>query len=47
MLSVIRELAEEAEDPRNAALEPAALLKKLIERGEDASHDARQLAVLK
>ena len=36
MLSVIRELAEEAEDPRNADLEPAALLKKLIERGEDA-----------
>ena len=36
MLSVIRELAEEAEDPRNAALEPAALLKRLIERGEDA-----------
>ena len=36
MLSVIRELAEEAEDPRNAELEPAALLKKLIERGEDA-----------
>ena len=39
MLSVIRELAEEAEDPRNTDLEPAALLKKLIERGEDA-HEA-------
>ncbi|HUP31887.1 MAG TPA: DAK2 domain-containing protein, partial [Gaiellaceae bacterium] len=36
MLTVIRELAEEAEDPRNADLEPAALLKRLIERGEDA-----------
>jgi uncharacterized protein len=48
MLSVIRELAEEAEDPRNAALEPAALLKKLIERGEDAlARTPDQLAVLK
>ena len=48
MLSVIRELAEEAEDPRNAALEPAALLKQLIERGEDAlARTPDQLAVLK
>ena len=48
MLSVIRELAEEAEDPRNADLEPAALLKKLIERGEDAlARTPDQLAVLK
>ena len=48
MLSVIRELAEEAEDPRNAALEPAALLKRLIERGEDAlARTPDQLAVLK
>jgi uncharacterized protein len=48
MLSVIRELAEEAEDPHNAALEPAALLKKLIERGEDAlARTPDQLAVLK
>ena len=48
MLSVIRELAEEAEDPRNAALEPAALLKKLIERGEDAlARTPDQLAVLR
>ena len=47
MLSVIRELAEEAEDPRNADLEPAALLKKLIERGEDAlARTPDQLAVL-
>ncbi len=48
MLSVIRELAEEAEDPRNAALDPAALLKRLIERGEDAlARTPDQLAVLK
>ena len=48
MLSVIRELAEEAEDPRNAALDPAALLKKLIERGEDAlARTPDQLAVLR
>ena len=48
MLSVIRELAEEAEDPRNAALEPAALMKKLIERGEDAlARTPDQLAVLR
>jgi uncharacterized protein len=48
MLSVIRELAEEAEDPRNAALEPAELMKKLIERGEDAlARTPDQLAVLR
>ena len=48
MLSVIRELAEEAEDPRNADLEPAALLKQLIERGEDAlARTPDQLAVLR
>ena len=48
MLSVIRELAEEAEDPRNAALDHAALLKKLIERGEDAlARTPDQLAVLR
>ena len=48
MLTVIRELAEEAEDPRNAALEPKELLKKLIERGEDAlARTPDQLAVLR
>ena len=48
MLSVIRELAEEAEDPRNADLEPAALLKRLIARGEDAlARTPDQLAVLR
>ena len=48
MLSVIRELAEEAEDPRNADLAPAALLKQLIERGEDAlARTPDQLAVLR
>jgi uncharacterized protein len=48
MLTIIRELAEEAEDPRNADLEPAALLKRLIERGEDAlARTPDQLAVLK
>ena len=48
MLTVIRELAEEAEDPRNADLEPAALLKRLIERGEDAlARTPDMLAVLK
>jgi DAK2 domain fusion protein YloV len=48
MLTVIRELAEEAEDPRNADLEPAALLKQLIERGEDAlARTPDQLAVLR
>ncbi len=36
MLSVIRELAEEAEDPRHATLELPAFLKALVARGEDA-----------
>jgi len=48
MLTIIRELAEEAEDPRNAVLQPAALLKKLIERGEDAlARTPDQLDVLR
>jgi hypothetical protein len=48
MLTVIRELAEEAEDPRNADLDHAALLKRLIERGEDAlARTPDMLAVLK
>lgn len=48
MLSVIRELAEEAEDPRNASLDPVALLKQLIVRGEDAlARTPDQLAVLR
>ena len=48
MLTVIRELAEEAEDPRNAALEPAELLTMLVERGEDAlARTPDQLAVLR
>jgi uncharacterized protein len=48
MLSVIRELAEEAEDPRNAELEPAALLKRLVARGEEAlARTPEQLDVLR
>jgi uncharacterized protein len=48
MLSVIRELAEEAEDPRNAMLEPTELLKKLVERGEEAlARTPEQLDVLR
>jgi DAK2 domain fusion protein YloV len=48
MLTVIRELAEEAEDRRSAALEPTELLKRLVERGEDAlARTPDQLAVLK
>jgi uncharacterized protein len=48
MLSVIRELAEEAEDRRNATLEPEALLRQLVVRGEDAlARTPDQLAVLK
>jgi len=47
MLSVVRELAEEAEDPQNAELEPAALLQQLLRRGEDAlARTPEQLAVL-
>jgi uncharacterized protein len=48
MLSVIRELAEEAEDRRNATLEPVELLKRLVERGEDAlARTPDQLDVLR
>jgi DAK2 domain fusion protein YloV len=48
MLTVIRELAEEAEDRRNAGLGPVGLLKRLVERGEDAlARTPDQLAVLK
>jgi DAK2 domain fusion protein YloV len=48
MLSVIRELAEEAEDPRNAALGSVELLKRLVERGEDAlARTPDQLDVLR
>jgi DAK2 domain fusion protein YloV len=48
MLTIVRELAEEAEEPRNATLDPAALLARLIERGEDAlARTPDQLAVLR
>jgi uncharacterized protein len=48
MLSVIRELAEEAEDRRNAAFDSVALLKQIVVRGEDAlARTPEQLAVLK
>ena len=48
MLSVIRELAEEAEDPRHATLDLATFLKALVARGEDAlARTPEQLAVLK
>jgi hypothetical protein len=48
MLTVIRELAEEAEDRRNAGIEPTELLKRLVARGEDAlARTPDQLAVLK
>ena len=48
MLSVIRELAEEAEDPRNGQLDPTALLKRLVERGEEAlARTPEQLDVLR
>jgi DAK2 domain fusion protein YloV len=48
MLTVIRELAEEAEDRRNAGLGPTELLQRLVERGEDAlARTPDQLAVLK
>lgn len=48
MLTVIRELAEEAEDPRHARLEPQAFLRRLLERGEDAlARTPEQLAVLR
>ena len=48
MLTVIRELAEEAEERRHAAAEPAELLRALVARGEDAlARTPDQLAVLK
>ena len=48
MLSVIRELAEEAEDRRHASLAPAALFRVLVARGEDAlARTPEQLAVLR
>jgi DAK2 domain fusion protein YloV len=48
MLTVIRELAEEAEERRNAALAPVELLKRLVERGEEAlARTPDQLGVLK
>jgi uncharacterized protein len=48
MLSVVRELAEEAEMPRHAADAPAELLEALVARGEDAlARTPDQLAVLK
>jgi dihydroxyacetone kinase-like predicted kinase len=48
MLSVIRELAEEAEDPRNAELAPTELLKRLVARGEEAlARTPEQLDVLR
>jgi uncharacterized protein len=48
MLTVIRELAEEAEDPRHAALGTRDFFKALVVRGEDAlARTPDQLAVLK
>jgi hypothetical protein len=48
ILSVIRELAEEAEARRDAALQPAELLERLVERGESAlARTPDQLAVLR
>ncbi len=48
MLTVIRELAEEAEDPRHATLDGTGLLRALVARGEDAlARTPDQLAVLK
>ena len=48
MLSVIRELAEEAENPRHGALSPLELFRQLVTRGEDAlARTPDQLAVLK
>ena len=48
MLTVIRELAEEAELRRHAAAGPAELLRELVVRGEDAlARTPDQLAVLK
>jgi uncharacterized protein len=48
MLSVIRELAEEAELRTNADADPVELLRRLVVRGEDAlARTPEQLAVLK
>jgi uncharacterized protein len=48
MLSVVRELAEEGEEPRSAALAPAELLKALVVRGEAAlARTPDQLPVLR
>ncbi|MBA2462545.1 MAG: DAK2 domain-containing protein [Actinobacteria bacterium] len=48
MLSVIRELAEEAKHPHHASLAPAELFKALVARGEDAlARTPEQLAVLR
>src|SRR6188508_1878528 len=48
ILTLIRELAEEAEEPGNAELEPDELLRRLVERGEDAlARTPDQLAVLR
>jgi DAK2 domain fusion protein YloV len=48
MLTVIRELAEEAEDRRHASLTPVELFKALVSRGEDAlARTPDQLAVLR
>ena len=48
MLTVIRELAEEAEDPRHATLGNTDFFKALLARGEDAlARTPEQLAVLK
>ena len=48
MLTVIRELAEEAEDPRHAALDKIDFFKALVARGEDAlARTPDQLAVLR
>ncbi|MCP9485098.1 MAG: DAK2 domain-containing protein [Gaiellaceae bacterium MAG52_C11] len=48
MLSVIRELAEEAENPRHAALSPLELFRALVGRGEIAlARTPEQLAVLR
>ncbi len=48
MLSVIRELAEEAENPRHATLSPLELFRELVARGEQAlARTPEQLAVLR
>ena len=48
MLSVIRELAEEAENPRHATLSPLELFRELVARGERAlARTPEQLAVLR